>query len=93
MRIHGHAVEDTDGLLRFELALKRTFMRKNKFIKEKYINVSSTGKKVIKAEASDPAEKLRGKSWDSYPSGNGWYSMLRTLAKIVDVTKDCDELF
>ena len=37
MRIHGYETNDTTGLLRFELALKRTFMRENKFIREKYI--------------------------------------------------------
>ena len=37
LRIHGHDTEELKSLLRFELALKRTFLKKQNYIHEKYI--------------------------------------------------------
>ena len=37
MKIHGYDTAGYAGLLRFELALKRQFMKDNGYLKEKYI--------------------------------------------------------
>ena len=37
LRIHGYDTDHSTGLLRFELALKRTFLREKEYLREKYI--------------------------------------------------------
>ena len=39
LKIHGHDTVQWKGLLRFELALKRTFLKKENYICEKYITI------------------------------------------------------
>ena len=48
LRIHGHDTEELKGLLRFELALKRTFLREQNYICEKYITIEEL-KDALKA--------------------------------------------
>ena len=59
LRIQGYDTTGLSGLLRFELALKRQFMKDNGYIQEKYITPDTLADKLhcILAQASDLMQK------------------------------------